>query len=75
MTAPLRKAEGLLSPTSAADWLDVGRTTVYALMAAGDLPYLRVGSHRRIRVADLEAYAEQQLRALDPPKRRHLRRA
>lgn len=53
------KAEGLLSPRSAADWLDTSRATVYRLMASGDVPFVRLGNQRRIRVTDLEAYVSR----------------
>ena len=48
-------AEGLLSPRNAARWLDVSRSTIYVLMADGDVPYIRLGNQRRIKVSDLEA--------------------
>ena len=59
-----------LSPNEAAEALSVSRQTMYRLMAAGEVPYLRVGRVRRIRVADLEAFAARQVEALDPKIRR-----
>jgi excisionase family DNA binding protein len=60
-------AVGLLSPRHAAEWLDVSRSRVYTLMADGTLPYVRIGSQRRIRVAELEAYVDRLSAALNQP--------
>jgi len=46
----------LLTPVQAAQALGVGRSTVYELMREQTLPSVRIGSARRVRVADLEAY-------------------
>ena len=46
----------LLTPVQAAQALGVGRSTVYELMREQTLRSVRIGSARRIRVADLEAY-------------------
>lgn len=64
MTAP-----GALSPDGAAEWLSVSRSRVYELMRDGVLPYFRIGSHRRIRVVDLEAFVEREVRRLEPARR------
>lgn len=48
----------LYSPTEAARMLSVGRSTVYELMAAGALKYVKQGSIRRLRRRDLEAYVD-----------------
>ena len=50
----------LLRVPEAADWLRLGRSTVYELINRGELPVVRVGTAVRIRVADLEAWAERQ---------------
>ncbi|MET8505466.1 helix-turn-helix domain-containing protein [Streptomyces sp. NPDC004787] len=47
----------LLTVDAAAEALSFGRSTVYELMAAGVLPYVKVGRARRIRRSDLEAFA------------------
>lgn len=49
----------LYTPAEAGERLRLGRTTVYELMARGDLPSVRIGASRRIRRADLEAYVER----------------
>jgi excisionase family DNA binding protein len=42
----------------AAEALAIGRTRLYELMATGKLPYVLIGSSRRLRSSDLEAFAE-----------------
>jgi len=56
--------EGLLSIVAAAQWLGIGRSTVYELMQSRELPYVRIGARRLIYVDDLRHYVRQ-LRALD----------
>jgi excisionase family DNA binding protein len=46
----------LVTLEEAARRLSIGRTSVYALVAAGELGSVRVGRSRRIRVSDLRAY-------------------
>jgi len=46
----------LFTPEHAAAKLDVGRTTVYALMASGALQSVKIGRSRRITAAALEEY-------------------
>jgi excisionase family DNA binding protein len=49
----------LLTPEHAADKLDVGRTTVYALMASGELRSVKIGRSRRVPAAALEDYVSR----------------
>lgn len=49
----------LLKPEEAAEALGVGRTTVYGLISAGDLPSVRIGRCRRIPVDALTTYVER----------------
>ncbi|MFD9789652.1 helix-turn-helix domain-containing protein [Streptomyces sp. NPDC059070] len=57
MNPKTRTVEPLLyTPEEAADVLRYGRSTVYELMAAGVLKYVKRGRSRRIRRSDLEAY-------------------
>ncbi|MGC8472586.1 MAG: helix-turn-helix domain-containing protein [Acidimicrobiales bacterium] len=35
------------------------RSTVYVLMASGELPSVKVGRSRRLRIADVEEYVER----------------
>lgn len=48
-----------LTTGQAADILHVSRPTVVALIEKGLLPATRVGTHRRIRAADVFAYRDQ----------------
>ena len=54
----------LLTPEDAAKVLRVGRTTVYALMKAGDLHPVHIGRSCRISRAELERY----VRRLETPQ-------
>ena len=49
----------LFTPEHAADKLDVGRTTVYALMATGELRSVKIGRSRRVPAAASEAYVNR----------------
>ena len=62
----------LLTPEEAATVLRVGRTTVYALMKAGDLRPVYIGRSCRISRAELERYVEH-LQAPPPPQRTRTR--
>ena len=46
----------LLTPERTAERLDVSRTTVYALLASGELESVRIGRSRRIPVQAVEGY-------------------
>jgi len=46
------------SVAEAAQVLGVGKTTLYALMERGDLPFSKIGSRRLIRSAALEGLFE-----------------
>jgi excisionase family DNA binding protein len=49
----------LLTPEEAARVLRVGRTTVYALMKAGDLRPIHIGRCCRLSRAELERYVDR----------------
>ncbi len=49
----------LLTPEEAAKLLRVGRTTVYALMKAGDLHPVHIGRSCRLSRAELERYVSR----------------
>ncbi|MCF6744974.1 helix-turn-helix domain-containing protein [Blastococcus sp. KM273128] len=49
----------LLTPEEAARALRVGRTTIYALMKAGDLRPVHIGRSCRISRAELERYVRR----------------
>jgi excisionase family DNA binding protein len=46
----------LFTPPEAAQALGVSRSTIYVLMASGDVPSVRIGSSRRIPVDGLRRY-------------------
>ncbi|MFD9608766.1 helix-turn-helix domain-containing protein [Streptomyces sp. NPDC059083] len=52
-------ARALFTVKGAAEYLSLGRSTVYELMAAGKLPYTKVGRIRRIRRAELDKFVAQ----------------
>ncbi len=50
----------LVSVRSAARILAVGRTTVYELIAAGELETIHIGRSRRVPIAALQAFVQRQ---------------
>jgi excisionase family DNA binding protein len=46
----------LFTPEHAAERLDVGRTTAYALIASGELRSVKIGRSRRVPADALEEY-------------------
>jgi excisionase family DNA binding protein len=59
----------LLRPEEAAEVLGIGRSTLYELLAAGQIESVHIGKARRIPVASLEQYVER-LRAEQNPSDR-----
>jgi excisionase family DNA binding protein len=57
--------EAELTPNQAADYLSVSRTFVLKLMDTGQIPFRRVGSHRRLRFGDLRDYEKSQTSRAD----------
>ncbi|MFB7517427.1 helix-turn-helix domain-containing protein [Streptomyces sp. NPDC056144] len=49
----------LLTVQAAAEYLSLGRSTIYELMAANKLPYVKVGRIRRLRRVELDAFVAQ----------------
>lgn len=53
----------LLRPLEAADVLGCGRSTIYALLAEGTLPSVRIGGSVRVPLNALRAWIDEQARA------------
>ena len=49
----------LKSPEEAADLLGIGRTTLYALIKAGDLHMVKIGRRSLLAVDELEDYVSR----------------
>lgn len=49
----------LVTIRAAAKMLSLGESTVYALVASGNLPYISIGRAKRIAMRDLETWIEQ----------------
>lgn len=52
----------LLRPGEAAEMLGVGRSKVYALLAAGELPGVRVGHSVRVPLEELRKWVDEHSR-------------
>jgi excisionase family DNA binding protein len=57
---PPERADDLLTVPEAATRLGCGRTKVFALIKARELPSVKVGRARQIRRGDVDAYLDRQ---------------
>ena len=56
MRTPETTDKMLYTPIEAAQALGVSRSTIYVLMASGDIPSVRIGACRRVPVEGLRHY-------------------
>jgi excisionase family DNA binding protein len=63
LTIPLTIAPRLMTVRAAAKWLALGESTVYAMVASGEIPHVPVGRAKRIDIRDLEAWIEHRKQA------------
>jgi excisionase family DNA binding protein len=56
-------SETLLSPDQLAEYLGIGRTLAYQLLAQKRIPSFTIGKLRRVRKADVDRYVEEHLSA------------
>jgi excisionase family DNA binding protein len=57
----------LLRPDEAAEAIGVGRSKIYALIASGDLPSIRIGGSVRVPVDELKDWIAQRVAARMEP--------
>ena len=60
MSEPQQTRPIAISPAEAARLVGLGKTKLYEVMGTGELPFLKIGTRRLIRVTDLEAWIERQ---------------
>jgi excisionase family DNA binding protein len=61
----------LVTPEEAARRLSVGRTTIYGLMANGELQSVNIGRSRRVPVSSLSVFVSRLVGRADIDRRPH----
>ena len=56
-----KQTEYLMNPEELAEFLRLGRTYTYRLLASGEIPCVRIGRLRKIRRSDVDAFIEASL--------------
>ena len=51
----------LMSPEELAEFLGLGRTSTYRLLASGEIPCVRIGRLRKVRRSDVDAFIDARL--------------
>lgn len=74
MTKPMTVEKLLYTPVEAAHALGVSRSTIYILMAKGDVPSVQIGASRRTPAEALRRYVEQLSAGLDEGKQQNTNR-
>jgi excisionase family DNA binding protein len=57
-------ADTYISTQEAADYLRVSRPHLVDLLEGGDIPFVKVGTHRRIKLSDLVAFDKKRKRLM-----------